>query len=136
MYKVKTAMDINGVGWGLDFNHGVAFTDREDLARRLKSLGYEVEDMTKAPAKQSATASAVETAEAQATTLGDAAAPDPTPETKTLGEGDTTPSAAPASQSAGQDANPPGAEKLKCPICGKECGSQAVLTRHKNKEHG
>lgn len=104
MFKVKTTMDINGIGWGLKFEHGVAYTEREDLARRLRALGYEVEDMAKAKAKQPAT----------------------TP---------TTPEAPP--EQLPDDANTSAAqEKLKCLICGKECGSQAVLTRHMNKEHG
>ncbi len=39
-------MPVNGPGWGLDFKDGVAFTEREDLARRLRSLGYKVEDLS------------------------------------------------------------------------------------------
>ena len=113
MFKIKTSLDINGVGWGLRFEHGVAFTEREDLARRLKSLGYEVVDLGKAPAKQPA-----------ATTL----APEASQEQPTS---DSNAPEAPADNSI-TDAAP---EKLKCPICGKECGSQAVLTRHTNKEH-
>ncbi|HWQ98921.1 MAG TPA: hypothetical protein VN538_12635 [Clostridia bacterium] len=135
MYKVKTVIDVNGIGWGLDFKHGVAFTDREDLARRLKSLGYEVEDMTQKPVKPSTSARASE-------------APDAPPEAPTVPtvpiESGTASNEAPgdsdkegASASGAPGANAAAAtEKLKCPICGKECGSQAVLTRHTNKEHG
>lgn len=43
MYRVKTNLNVNGEGWGLKFKNGVAYTERDDLARRLKSLGYEVE---------------------------------------------------------------------------------------------
>lgn len=119
MYKIKTNLDVNGIGWGLDFKHGVAFTDREDLARRLKSLGYEVEDMTQKPVKVSAPA--------QAAAIE--------PSTASNEASDTAPEESAPAQAAAATAEG-GAEKLKCPICGKECGSQAVLTRHTNKEHG
>lgn len=57
VYKVKASMPVNGPGWGLDFKQGVAFTEREDLARRLRSLGYEVEEVGAATVEENAGAS-------------------------------------------------------------------------------
>lgn len=45
MYHIKSNLDVNGIHWGLEFRHGEATTEREDLARRLRSLGYQVEDL-------------------------------------------------------------------------------------------
>jgi len=45
MYRIKTDRDVSGHSWGLDFTHGEATTEREDLARRLRSLGYRVEEI-------------------------------------------------------------------------------------------
>lgn len=55
MYKVKANLPVNGLGWGLDFKQGVAFTEREDLARRLRSLGYVVEEVGAKAAEMKAT---------------------------------------------------------------------------------
>lgn len=96
LYRVKSNLDINGRFWGLDFEHGEAVTNRDDLARRLKSLGYTVEVATSAMAEATQTpADEAIQPEAQATDDG----------------------------------------KPVCPVCGKICGSKAVLTRHMNKEH-
>ena len=136
MYKIKTSLDINGGGWGLQFEHGVAFTDREDLARRLKSLGYEVEEVKEAvtpmikepeaPAAEPAVSAVPEAAAEETSSAkseGDLLEIGPTIEPPAAPE-------APVPEATGTDSG-----KLLCPICGKECGSQAVLTRHKNKEH-
>ena len=50
MFRIKSNLDVNGRFWGLDFEHGEAFTERDDLARRLKSLGYAVEETVSAVA--------------------------------------------------------------------------------------
>lgn len=47
MYRVKSNLEVNGTHWGLVFLHGEAFTERHDLARRLRSLGYQVEELAK-----------------------------------------------------------------------------------------
>jgi len=104
MYKIKTNLDVNGRGWGLDFEHGVAYTERDDLARRLKSLGYEVEKQE----QKAELPAVIETVNTNPPESTDAETTDPVK-------------------------NDVG--KFICSICGKECGSQAVLTRHMNKEH-
>lgn len=65
-YKVKASMPVNGPGWGLDFKQGIAFTERDDLARRLRSLGYEVEEVGAAAAKIADTPIESATAEKEA----------------------------------------------------------------------
>lgn len=135
MYKIKTSLDINGGGWGLKFEHGVAFTDREDLARRLKSLGYEVEEIKEniAPVDAEPEAPATEPAlpeDAPSEAPIDGADTERTVESTELPAAEAPVPEAPAETAAADSG------KLVCPICGKECGSQAVLTRHKNKEHG
>lgn len=47
MYRVKSNLEVNGTHWGLVFLHGEAFTERGDLARRLRALGYQVEEVNK-----------------------------------------------------------------------------------------
>jgi hypothetical protein len=49
---------------------------------------------------------------------------------------ESTDAVAPPAPEAPPETASTDSSKLVCPICGKECGSQAVLTRHKNKEHG
>lgn len=107
MYRIKSNLDVNGRNWGIDFVHGEAFTEREDLARRLKSLGYLVEEVPQTPAKAPEVPTVVPEIPAVETP--------PAPEVP--------------------EAPPTEAGKLTCPICGKACGSQAVLTRHMNKDH-
>ena len=45
VYRIKSNLDVNGTHWGLEFHHGEATTERDDLARRLRSLGYRVEEL-------------------------------------------------------------------------------------------
>ena len=53
MFRIKSNLDVNGTHWGLEFRHGEATTERDDLACRLRSLGYQVEELDK-PAKAAA----------------------------------------------------------------------------------
>lgn len=53
MFRIKSNLDVNGTHWGLEFRHGEATTERDDLARRLRALGYQVEELDK-PAKAAA----------------------------------------------------------------------------------
>jgi len=47
MFRIKSNLDVNGTHWGLEFRHGEATTERDDLARRLRTLGYQVEELPK-----------------------------------------------------------------------------------------
>lgn len=47
MFRIKSNLDVNGTHWGLEFHHGEATTERDDLARRLRALGYQVEVLDK-----------------------------------------------------------------------------------------
>jgi len=122
MFRIKSNLDVNGRFWGLDFEHGEAFTERDDLARRLKSLGYAVEETVSAVANAVSGEQAPTAKEPAATTDAPAEAAREEPAEK----GETP---APAVETTADG-------KLVCPVCGKLCGSKAVLTRHMNKEHG
>lgn len=115
MYKVSTNLDVNGRGWGLDFKHGVAYTERDDLARRLKSLGYTVEE--EVPAKPETPEAPVEVSD-----KGDQ------PDATITAERTETATEQPEVQTTDDG-------KLACPVCGKLCGNKAALTKHMNKEH-
>jgi len=69
MFRVKSNLEVNGTHWGLVFLHGEAFTERGDLARRLRSLGYQVEELTKptaaAPANKADTEAADDTVDGE-----------------------------------------------------------------------
>lgn len=122
MFRIKSNLDVNGRFWGLDFEHGEAFTERDDLARRLKSLGYAVEETVSAVANAVSVEEAATAKEPAAT----ADVPTETVQETPAPEGETP---EPAVETTADG-------KLVCPVCGKLCGSKAVLTRHMNKEHG
>jgi hypothetical protein len=69
MFRVKSNLEVNGTHWGLVFLHGEAFTERVDLARRLRSLGYQVEELAKptatAPANKADPAAADDTGDGE-----------------------------------------------------------------------
>ena len=123
MYRIKSNLDFTGKGWGLAFEHGEAFTERDDLAQRLRSLGYEVTPV--APVEQSTPPAAPEPAPA----------PESEPEATVTTPVEQSSESGPGKDEPAQEPEPEGG-KIACPICGKLCGSQAVLTRHTNKEHG
>ena len=122
MYRIKSNLDVNGRFWGLDFKHGEAFTERDDLARRLKSLGYAVEE-TVSTVANTVSVEEAPTAKEPAATMD---APAETTQEAPAQKGETPESAVETTADG----------KLVCPVCGKLCGSKAVLTRHMNKEHG
>lgn len=41
-YIVKSNFPVSGRHWGLDFQNGIAVTERDDLAAKLKRRGYDV----------------------------------------------------------------------------------------------
>jgi len=74
-YSVKSNRDVTGNFWGLDFKHGEASTERDDLARRLRSLGYQVEEVkaSSTEATADAPAEAAQEPEAEAAEDGEGA---------------------------------------------------------------
>ncbi len=43
-YSIKAPIECNGMGWGLAWANGLAFTDNSDLAAKLARKGYTVKD--------------------------------------------------------------------------------------------
>lgn len=48
-FTIKAPVTFTGSGWGLAFVEGVAQTDDEYLARKLRGKGYEVTEKAPAP---------------------------------------------------------------------------------------
>lgn len=135
LYRVKSNLDINGRFWGLDFEHGEAVTNRDDLARRLKSLGYEVVEVAEQGNKglriegESGKEMVVSPSTLKVEMPEAAVTVDETAQTAKTSESTSAETTAQPEVQTTADGKP------VCPVCGKVCGSKAVLTRHMNKEH-
>lgn len=58
-YSIKAPIECNGMGWGLAWANGLAFTDDSDLAAKLARKGYAVKD-TMAPIEETEPETSVE----------------------------------------------------------------------------